>query len=458
MLDSGGGDGYTGVTNWYLHDVPTMWTMLRDQQTDNHWTHVSGWRKTSELTSTHLWRLEEYRDKLAEAWPPEKNPAAAAYLSRLNYLIESVRQTHDVAAANYTTLAGATAAIGTGRIELKKVYDEYVAKQQEKKDYEDRVAFDAASQLPGTTQGDPPVTDADLERLNDKARGIMYALSSELSQAQAEIKQPPPYTPVGAKDPGDPDVYGESAPPPVIPPIVPVPAAGRSAPATTSASGTQVVPAPVAPGAGPVLGGAGPLAPPAPVNPVSPGVITPAPPPASGPGGGILPGLPAGPGMLRGSGGIRGASPIAAPVNPATGSVIKPGAGGAAGAPRAMPVGGLIGGAPGAGLGQPGAGAASARRINPIGGVIGGAGAGTTPMGGAGQRSGAGAGRSPLGSAGQPFGTAQSDRAGLRRDDDSGHRWDPDNPWETDEGVAPVVLPPREAGRIDPGPAIGFHR
>jgi hypothetical protein len=47
-------------------------------------------------------------------------------------------------------------------------------------------------------------------------------------------------------------------------------------------------------------------------------------------------------------------------------------------------------------------------------------------------------------------------RSGHPHDEDGAVlHWDPDNPWETEEGVAPVVLPPAEAGRLDPGPAIG---
>jgi hypothetical protein len=48
----------------------------------------------------------------------------------------------------------------------------------------------------------------------------------------------------------------------------------------------------------------------------------------------------------------------------------------------------------------------------------------------------------------------------ARRDEEERQvpRWDPDNPWETDAGVEPVVLPPPPAGRVDPGPAIGTGR
>lgn len=49
-------------------------------------------------------------------------------------------------------------------------------------------------------------------------------------------------------------------------------------------------------------------------------------------------------------------------------------------------------------------------------------------------------------------------RARNRREQGESDRWDPDNPWATEEGVSPVVLPPDEQGPIDPGPAIGYSR
>ena len=130
--------------------------------------------------------------------------------------------------------------------------------------------------------------------------------------------------------------------------------------------------------------------------------------------------------MGRGPGGAMGESPIRT-------------AGGSPGGVRAMPPGGMIGGGPGTGSGQSGAGA---RRVNPVGGMIG----ENEPAGRPGSRGAALGG--PV--FGQPGGRTE------RRDEHSNARsWNADNPWETEEGVAPVVLPPREQ-RIDPGPAIGL--
>lgn len=118
------------------------------------------------------------------------------------------------------------------------------------------------------------------------------------------------------------------------------------------------------------------------------------------------------------------------------------------------------------GLGQPAPGPAQPRRVNPIGGVIGGGAAGTAPTGAAGSRPRVGRGPTITGVHGMPpsFGAAPgiggplSRPARRDRDETEARRWDPDNPWETDRGVDPVVLPPEEDGPIDPGPAIGFNR
>lgn len=39
-------------------------------------------------------------------------------------------------------------------------------------------------------------------------------------------------------------------------------------------------------------------------------------------------------------------------------------------------------------------------------------------------------------------------------EDPQNRRWDPDNPWETTDGVDPILLPAPEQS-INPGPTIG---
>ncbi|MEU4639004.1 hypothetical protein [Micromonospora sp. NPDC023814] len=454
MIERGSGRT-SGLTDWRLMDVASMWACLQDHDTTNHWKQVAGWRKVCDLARTHLSRLQEYRRGLAEAWPPETNEAARAYVRELDELIDKVQRTHDAASANYTALSAATQAIGTTRTELKKIYDEYAVKLQEKRTYEATLADPKAAM--GSRVPDRPVTDADLERLNVQARGIMYGLSGELQHAQVMLQKPPPAVrpPRPGIDPGTSEIYGGGIAP-VIPPIMPVPVpTSTGAPSVNRPSGpVRPVQTPTAPNTGPVLGGAGPGLAPSPANP-GPPIATPPAPPNPHQSAGGLPPLSTGSGRPVATGPLHG--PLGRPVAGGTGNQAHP-------TPpslgRSMPPGGLIGGTPGMGLGQPNAGNNQPRRVNPIGGVIGGGGAGTAPTGGAGSRPGGGRGigathgMSPIG--GAPFGST-SGRPG-RRETEETRRWDPDHPWETDEGVPPVVRPPNEEGPIDPGPAIGFNR
>ncbi|GAB3143686.1 hypothetical protein GCM10027290_20420 [Micromonospora sonneratiae] len=411
MIKNDGGSGSSG-TNWQSYTVPELWSLLKNHDTENHWKQVSGLRKTYELTQTHLSRLQQYRASLTESWPPEKSEAARVYVASLDKLIASVQDTYDTAQANYNTFSTATTAISQSRSKLQKLYNEYTEKQQKKQEYESRVAAEKDSLLPGTSPGKPPVTDAELKQLDFKARAIMSGLSGELVEARVQIRQPKPYQGRTIHDPSQDDGVNEK--PPIIPPITVVGAPPSKPTLTAPPSGIQM-PAPTAPSHGPVLGGASPSpAPPAAVTTPS-NLITTTPPNSAGSGSGMLPPFSTGPG-------------ISSPYSPTSGGPIKPGTGGIVSAPRAMPPGGLIGGAPGMGTSQPG-GAAPGRRINPVGGVIGNA---------------------------NP--SARRNKEHPRRGHENTKHWDPDNPWETDEGVTPIVLPPPEPGRIDPGPAIGYNR
>ncbi|MEU5913098.1 hypothetical protein [Micromonospora sp. NPDC047527] len=455
MIERGGGRT-SGHTNWQLMDVNSMWACLQDHDTTNHWKQVAGWRKVCDLAQIHLGRLQEYRRGLAEAWPPETSAASGTYLAQLDELIDKVRHTHDAAAANYTALSAATQAIGTTRARLRKIHEEYAAKLQQKQAYEATAADPKA--IMGNRATAPPVTDVELERLNAQARAMMFNLSGELQQAQATLQKPPPPPPrQSGKDISNSDAYG-TASAPTIPPILPVPIPATTAkgntPAKLASSSAGPAPTPTAPGLGPILGGTG-IGP----NPPSTTLPTPVSPPST-PSGPTLayPPPPPAPKAIRGQGGWTGALNSNRPDQLSRSASADP--------LRGMPPGGLIGGTPTPP--RTDASANSPRRVNPIGGVIGGGGAGTTPTGGAGSRPSGGRGFSgahglpPIGGApglGQPGLMGGTGRAGRR----DGHttepnRWDPDNPWSTEQGVDPIVRPPEDDGPIDPGPAIGIGR
>ncbi|WFE63932.1 hypothetical protein O7625_11895 [Micromonospora sp. WMMD714] len=455
MIERGGGRT-SGLTDWHLMDVLSMWACLQDQETQGHWKHVAGWRKVCDLAQTHLRRLQQYRSGLAEAWPPATNAAARTYLGELDELIGKVQRTHDTAAANHDALAAAARAIDSARPEIKRLHDDYARQLHQKRGYEATLADPRAAA--GSRVVDPPVTDADLEKLNTQARGIMFGLSGELQQAQSMLQKPPVARPVPkVDDETRPFVAGGEAGP-LIPPIVPTPIAITPETKRSSSPNRATLPSGIS-DIGPTLGGAG--------SATSPPTATPTPPnasPASPPPGNLGPmpsGSPIGQPQMR--------HPSGTPTHkrfPITG--IKGGP--SPELPRPTPPGGIIGGTPGVNLG-PLNSTPSPRRVNPIGGIIGGGSAGTAPTGAAGTRPGIGRSAQPGGLHGLPpiggaptFGTnlgsgIHGDRNHRRGSSEPGARcWDVDNPWGTDKGVPPIVLPPEDEGPIDPGPTIGINR
>jgi hypothetical protein len=436
MLDAGGGGGYAG-TNWSATSVIDIWLAISNQDTTPHWQLLSGWRKSYELTLQHMAQVKNYRENLATAWPPEKSPAAAAYLARLDILIEHLQQTYDAAVANYQAFSTATSAISTARRELETVVNEYLANEGKLQTFAREQAERPKGGLQRGPEPKPPVADGQQVQLEAKARSIMYGLSSEISQARVQIKKPALYDPATRVDGGEADPAGTTYIPPAIPPVMPftpepMSSGGSSSVAVIGPQGTQsahAAPAPTVRPPGLVLGGVdAPIAPPPPT--VTPPVVGGPPPPSpvgptSFPHVGFPGTLPQPQTTVRGVPGVGGLPP--------------------GGSMRAMPPGGVIGGAPGTGLSQP-VGTRPPSAVNPIGGVINPASSAT------GRPANARSGAPGSTMAGMPL--SRSSNANSEAATRS--QWDPDNPWETLEGVTPVVTPSAEQ-RVDPGPAIGLH-
>jgi len=421
-------------TDWLSLDVPQIWAMIADHETEAHQRVVSGWRKTAELSQLHLHRLQAYRRELAATWSPTGSAAAREYLDRLDLLIATIRKTHDTASTNYTTFAAATSAVTQSRRDLQQIYDDYTAKVQIRLDY-DRLMQERKAMGGGEiVNSAPPVSDQELQQLRGRARLVMYGLSSELNQAETQLQMPPRYKNDRNRDPEGEEFSNAAALPPIAGGFA---AAGAALPhppgsvATTPPNSTS--------GTGPVLGSAGPLAPAPPLTPVTP-------PTAAPPGGGT--GLPP---VSAPDSGIPIGRPPRRP-SPENSVIDRPVTGrtppGVSGSSRGIPPSGIIGGSAAA-SGAPGA-SGRANRINPVGGVIGGTGAPTGRSATLGPR--------PAGQTGLGYPPATGAPSRRRQDDEEARLWNPDHPWETKEGVEPVLLPPRPPGRIDPGPAIGYVR
>ncbi|WBB88633.1 hypothetical protein [Verrucosispora sp. WMMC514] len=449
------GVGRSGLTEWHLMNVADMWACLQGHHTDNHWRHVAGWRKIAELAGQHLGRLRTYRERLAQAWPPETNAASHAYLAKLDELIDQVQRTHDAAATNQTALSAATLALSSSRDKIEKIHQEYADKLQQKRSWEQTAADPKAAAASRAIQS--PVTDSDLEQLNTQARNIMYGLSTELHQAQTQLRHPPP-TKAIALDSAAPNTYGDSAAP-IIPPIVSFSPSRRQ----TSFREQNLPPVKslfnsTTPTIGPVLGRVDshlippptPPAPPAttPAIPISPTSISELPPTS----GLVIRPIPGGP--------SQGTSATGKEASRSTSRSLS----------ATTPQSGWIGGPTGRAASHSGVSNAYPRPSNPFGGFIGGGAAGTAPTGGAGSRPGGkgGFGLIQTHAGDSPRFAPVSDTSRRRTHGPLSHqdsaygnearRWDPDDPWAVDEGVTPIVRPPGEEGPIDPGPAIGLTR
>jgi hypothetical protein len=479
MLEAAGGGG--AGTDWWGMSMETIQQLAQSPDIDAHYQIVDGWQKSADLVGEHMFQVQQYRESLATAWPPQKSSAAAAYVTRLDALIKNLNETYEAALSNHEAMSSASLSLGLAKSEMTKIYSQWETNNKTLLAFNQQQAQKKAQATSGqptpspSPSGDepPPVTASQQEALRQKAITLMSGVSSDLAQAQLKVVRPTPFNPLlgSEKDPhaGGTGAGGAAT----LPPIVPTSFSGSGGGGSTSGSSFSSTPGSVTfpttpnnalpttgssfPGNGGgnpglVLGGTNTLPPPPPTftpnsSPITtlptgggPGIM----PPTTGP---FLPNgtLPTGGNFLKGGGGG-----------------FKPFGSAPEGGLRAMPPGGIIGKSPGTGLEEPGAGRFGPQRVNPVGGVIGEPTAGPGMMAGgrgpaAGVRGGSVArGRSGMSAGGgqQPYGQPGGRRSGRPGQSDD-MAWDPDNPWATDEGVDPVVLPPVEQ-RIDPGPAIGL--
>lgn len=442
MQVAGAGGGYDG-TDWATRDVRQIWQAIENQDTTAHYELLKGWQRSYELILQHLTEVENYRQNLASAWPPHKSVAAAAYIARLDNLITNLQYTYSAAAASYGALAGATLAITQARRALQEIYSEYASNQVELETYRNRPILAGKSAV---LPSNPPVTEGRQEALTNQARAIMFDLSKEIVQARDQISIPFAYDPAVNISDNKSDVATQHYAAPPVHPVVPYDPglagsrsdhlAGHGAPTDSTARDGSALFAGSPNSSRPslVLGGVTPstVSLPTTTNVPAPTPIDGSPPPAII---GSVPPIP--PSNSR-------RLPAAPPAFMDERPVGRNGDMRRIGGTRVMPSGGVVGGAPGIGVRRTITGP-SPQRVNPVGGVI--------------DAEVAGDGTSATGrGAGVPVQTVAgvTGRNTGRHDNAFGEaRWDPNDHWVTAEGVAPVVLPPREQG-VDPGPAIGL--
>ncbi len=513
MIAADGGGG--GGTDWSSMSMDDMRALIKTPDLSTYSQALLGWQKSSDLLYAHGRQVKAYRDALALAWPPEKSAASEVYLTRLDEMLANLDQTREASIANYGAFNDVSMSLAQARTDFEQIDREYTANEAAVAAYHANASTGDASPY--------PIASDRQQTLTRQAAARLSSVSTDLAQAQAQLRHPDLYVPRTGRDDSNTPISGEIYSPPALPAITPSyggssasrngsthsPVSGHAGTVpsarpieSSSSSGRTII---HSGGPGVILGSVGTPSLPHPASgnsvllPGSGGgangtVVNPAPPPTVLPSGGKV--------RLPGGATTGG---VTYPSSPAPGSAFpdEPGvrSTGISPGPRVMPAGAVIGGSSGSGLGRSESGQPGMRRVNPVGGVIGevppsgdpstrrmspyggeamtpgGGGIGQAGMGGKrgsasnGPRYGStggsnsdleSPGRGRAGgysateaSGGQAFGRAPQRRS-RREDRDESLHWDPDNPWETAEGVDPVLRPAPEQ-RIDPGPAIGLR-
>src|SRR5205814_9902294 len=93
-------------TDWSRYDVPSLWAMASMEDSSDSWTQVWAWWRCRDALDAYRRHLTACRDGLADKWPPQRSPASAAFLGRVDEMIKSVGETAEAAASNAVGLAG----------------------------------------------------------------------------------------------------------------------------------------------------------------------------------------------------------------------------------------------------------------------------------------------------------------------------------------------------------------
>jgi hypothetical protein len=404
----------SGATAWSSYNTPRIWAMVENEDDPESWRQVAALGSMAGLLKDQRQRLEGARDALVQAWPPDQNLAAKAFVELIDDLLFNMAENKKVADTNADALGQVLEALRQAKVKIEPLYRSYLEKSDD--------------WVPGWW-------DNAEDEIDEKAREHMRDAEKVVAQPGNKFVAPGVYE-------FRPLTYVDD-------PI------GRPG-GNGSGSGSGAMPF----AAGGQGGGGASIAiphdPPPPLpDPVSTGSdarppsVTQLPPDSSGPSlSGVITPAPIGTPPVT-------AAPVAQPsvsgpaFLPSTpGLVIGGGSGpsGFGGGRRGLPGSKVGGGALGRG-GGPTAKPATPSWLPPASGQPGARGAAGQPRRGM-------SAPSSMMPVSQPPGNRRQSGEGSEH-----LEFDPDNPWATDQGVAPVIEPSRLHHRHDPGPGvIGWHR
>src|SRR5437764_5620479 len=124
-------DGPLGTpTDWGRFDVPSLWAMASMEDSSDSWTQVWAWWRCRDALDAYRRHLTACRDGLADKWPPQRSPASAAFLGRVDGMIQRVADTADAAGSNAAALAGIINALDDAKHRLAPIHAQWQANEQ----------------------------------------------------------------------------------------------------------------------------------------------------------------------------------------------------------------------------------------------------------------------------------------------------------------------------------------
>ena len=222
-------DGPLGTpTDWGRFDVPSLWAMASMEDSSDSWTQVWAWWRCRDALDAYRRHLTACRDGLADKWPPQRSPASAAFLGRVDEMIKSVGETAEAAASNAVGLAGIINALDDAKHRMAPVHAQWQANEQaESAALAPRSVSDWGSTSP-VVSGLPAGW---RDQLNRQAQAIAAEAERAVFDHTQQFKpvEVRPWMPMVPDNGGSSSTGGRPVRPPVIPPLpdpVPLPPSG----------------------------------------------------------------------------------------------------------------------------------------------------------------------------------------------------------------------------------------
>jgi hypothetical protein len=121
------------VEDWAEIEVPGMYAVAKVGEDPESWQQVTAWWDTLELLNFHEEQLRMARDELAEMWPPERSPAATAFITYVDRLLDQLNVAQNDAAANHRALALLLLSLNHAKADMAALnaqFAEHEAKEQ----------------------------------------------------------------------------------------------------------------------------------------------------------------------------------------------------------------------------------------------------------------------------------------------------------------------------------------